>query len=130
MLHRPPYTAGSHEPDLAVRAALCPIFEQAGVDIVFSGHDHMYERTYPIRAGEKTDEQNGIVYIISGAGGARLYNALPRDVWPNYIALVANDIHSFTQVTINENTLTLEQESTEGRILDCYELSKPPQPHN
>jgi len=37
-----------------------------GVDLVFSGHDHVYERTVPIR---------GVTYVVSGGGGKRLYRA-------------------------------------------------------
>ena len=36
------------------------------MDLVFSGHDHVYERTVPIR---------GVTYVVSGGGGRRLYPA-------------------------------------------------------
>ncbi|MBO0951680.1 purple acid phosphatase family protein [Fibrella forsythiae] len=52
-LHFPPYTQGSHnsetEGDLtAIRQRLNPIFERNGVDLVISGHSHVYERSFPI----------------------------------------------------------------------------------
>ncbi|MBO0938536.1 metallophosphoesterase family protein [Fibrella sp. HMF5335] len=52
-LHFPPYTQGSHnsetESDLiAIRQRVNPILERFGVDMVVTGHSHVYERSYPI----------------------------------------------------------------------------------
>ena len=52
--HHPPYTKGSHDSDnkrdsggrlITVRKNILPVLEQAGVDLVVSGHSHMYERS-------------------------------------------------------------------------------------
>ena len=50
--HHPPYTKGSHDSDveaelIEMRAAL-PVVEDAGIDLVLSGHSHSYERSYLI----------------------------------------------------------------------------------
>ena len=50
-----------------VRTNWVPLYEQYGVDLVISGHDHVYKRTYPIR-NNQIDYENGIVYI--GDGGS------------------------------------------------------------
>jgi len=50
-----------------VRTNWVPLYEQYGVDLVISGHDHAYKRTYPIR-NNQIDYENGIVYI--GDGGS------------------------------------------------------------
>ena len=62
--HIPPYTSSREEPDIEqdVREALAPLFEQYGVDVVFTGHHHNYER----------NEVNGVTYIVTGGGGAPL----------------------------------------------------------
>jgi predicted phosphodiesterase len=60
--HHPLYSSGRRHgssPDL--RARLEPLFAAHDVDVVFSGHDHFYERVKP---------QKGIYYFISGAGGS------------------------------------------------------------
>jgi hypothetical protein len=64
-LHRPPYSSGEHGSDLALRAAIGPVVEAGGVQVVFAGHDHSYERTTP---------QNGVVYIVTGGGGRGTYS--------------------------------------------------------
>lgn len=52
--HHPPYTKGSHDSDskrdsggrlISVRTNILPLLEEAGVDLVFAGHSHMYERS-------------------------------------------------------------------------------------
>lgn len=58
-LHHPPYSSGLHGSSTQVREAFVPIFERYGVQIVFSGHEHDYQRTDPI---------DGITYVVSGAG--------------------------------------------------------------
>ena len=66
--HHPVYSSGGHgvidadewEP---VRDHLVPLFETYGVDLVFNGHDHHYERADPALTG-------GVQYIVSGGGGA------------------------------------------------------------
>jgi hypothetical protein len=51
--HHPPYSKGSHDSDaeielLEMRQNFLPMLEQAGVDLVLSGHSHAYERTFLI----------------------------------------------------------------------------------
>jgi predicted phosphodiesterase len=59
--HHPLYSSGKfHGPDLDLRARLEPILVKYGVDVVFTGHEHFYER---IRA------QKGIYYFIEGSSG-------------------------------------------------------------
>lgn len=109
--HHPPYTQGSRnsdtEQDLILnRERLTPIFERYNVDLVISGHSHVYERTYQMRGhrGMSTTfdkklyavdtttgrydgsanscpivQKNGsLVYIVNGSGGANTGQA------PNY----------------------------------------------
>lgn len=124
VFHHPPYTGGAHDPAARVQSALVPAFEQAGVDIVFSGHDHMYERTAPMRGGSPAPDGRGVVYVVTGAGGARLYEPLPPEQRPEYLAALDASIHSYTRVSIAQQRLLLEQISVEGRTLDSWTLDK------
>ena len=59
--HHPPYSsAKKHGSNEQLREVLEPIFLKYGVDVVLTGHDHVYERIKP---------QKGIYYFVSGAGG-------------------------------------------------------------
>ena len=70
--HKSPYSAGLHHgSELEVRQAFSPIFEEHGVQLVLSGHEHIYERTRSL------SEFGGrpVTYIVTGGGGARLTEA-------------------------------------------------------
>jgi predicted MPP superfamily phosphohydrolase len=59
--HHPLYNDGKmHGPDLDLRNQLTPLLKSYGVNVVFSGHEHAYERIKP---------QNGIYYFIQGDSG-------------------------------------------------------------
>ena len=59
--------------DRKLRAALLPLFDRYGVDLVLSGHDHHYERTRPIRGNEVEELGCGPVYMVSGGGGSTFF---------------------------------------------------------
>ena len=57
--HHPIYSSGGrHGSDVVLREQLEPLFVKYGMNVVFTGHEHFYERTKP---------QKGITYIVSGA---------------------------------------------------------------
>ena len=59
--HHPPYSSGGrHGSHMQHRETLEPLFLKFNVSVVFTGHDHIYERTHP---------QQGIVYFVVGSGG-------------------------------------------------------------
>jgi predicted MPP superfamily phosphohydrolase len=59
--HHPLYSdGGRHGSEVELRVLLEPLFVKYGVSVVYSGHDHVYERVKP---------QKGISYFVSGAGG-------------------------------------------------------------
>ena len=59
--HHPPYSSGErHGSQGAIREVVEPLFLKYNVSVVFSGHDHFYERIKP---------QQGIVYFVTGGGG-------------------------------------------------------------
>lgn len=59
--HHPLYSDSRfHGPDVDLRNQIEPIFAAGGVNVVFSGHDHVYERVVP---------KNGIQYFVEGSAG-------------------------------------------------------------
>ena len=112
--HHAMFTVGPHvnDPTLPdMRATLAPIFSQHGVDIVFNGHDHDYERSHP---------QNGVIYIVSGGGGASLYDPVTAD---DAIAYFAKAYHT-VEVQITGCILSLRAIDTNGAVLDQIALAK------
>jgi len=105
--HHPLYSdAGRHGPDVQLRVALEPIFVRHGVDVVFSGHEHVYERTTP---------QKGITYFIEGSGGQlRQGDIVPS---PTMAAAFDQD-QTFMLVEIAGDELFFQAVSRTGKLVD------------
>ena len=71
--HHPLWSSGrgyrSHTRHLR-RSRFVPILQRGGVDLVLNGHVQNYERSKPLRSGRRS--RKGIVYVVTGGGGARL----------------------------------------------------------
>lgn len=105
--------------DAFVRGAV-PLFEKYGVDIVFYGHLHCYERSWPVREN-KVVEQSGVIYVMSGGGGGNLEDFAPTRTW------FANTLfrgHHYCLVNINAGKLQFKAMDLEGRIRDAFVLEK------
>jgi len=90
--HHTPYSCASgffsNGSNLAVRTSWGPLFEQYGVDIVFDGHDHLYERSGYVDDfhvdGSGGGDGLGTYYVMTGGGGksvdspAELTNGVPK----------------------------------------------------
>lgn len=105
VFHVPPYSNGPHVSEgPVVRQAWEPLFEEANVPVVFSGHDHFYER---LSVGD-------ITYIVSGGGCTYLYNfdePLPE------IQSSAKQMH-FVLMEIYADRIELEAIARDGESLD------------
>ena len=67
--HHPLYTSATRGPDVELRKVLEPLFIKYGVDVVFAGHEHLYERSTP---------QNGIHHFVAGGSAKLRRNDLRR----------------------------------------------------
>jgi hypothetical protein len=73
MFHHPPYTLGTHNSNtetqlVEMRTNFMPILEAAGVDLVLSGHSHIYERTMLIDGAYHTPTISEGVVLDDGDG--------------------------------------------------------------
>ncbi len=115
MFHYPAYPAIDIPKDMAraeiIRQHYVPILEQAGVDLVLSGHQHVYMRTYPLLKGERNED--GIVYLLGNAGGKK-YTSGSFD----YIAKSIDDQPVYSIISVNKNGITIGTYDRTGKILD------------
>lgn len=105
--------------DLAVRK-IVPLYEKYGVDMVFFGHLHTYQRTMPIEANQ-VNETNGVIYVQGGGGGGNLEDFAPARAW--FSAKTYRGHHYFT-INIFNKSLSFKMYDTEGRLKDFLELNK------
>jgi hypothetical protein len=71
--HHPLFSSGQNGDSPEMRA-FWRILYAAGVDVVVTGHDHLYERFAPQDPDGRFDPMRGIRQFIAGTGGANLYN--------------------------------------------------------
>lgn len=128
--HQPPYTSNNYayKSTLASKSTkgdpntlqLRSLYEMYGVDVVFSGHVHGYERSYPIFKNH-IDNKIGVVYIISGGGGGRFQ---PQSTYKEWFSEEVKTINHYLNVNISENKLTVEAIDTTGCIFDTWTKEK------
>ena len=111
--HHPPYSSGGrHGPSTELRKIIEPLFVQYGVDVVFTGHEHFYERIKP---------QQGVYYFISGAGGKKEPGGVKRT------SLTAKsfdrDLH-FMLVEISGDQMHFQVISRAGETIDSGVLPR------
>lgn len=115
MFHHPAYPAIEIPKDSiraeAIQKAFVPIMEEAGVDLVLSGHQHVYMRTCPLRNGER--DENGIVYLMGYSGGKH-YTPGTYD----YMACSIGNQPVYTIVSLDKNGISIETRDANGVVLD------------
>lgn len=105
--------------DLRIRK-IVPLYEKYGVDMVFFGHLHTYQRTMAINQG-RVDKQNGVIYIQGGGGGGNLEDFAPSRAW--FSAKTYRGHHYFT-ITVHDKDLSFKMYDSEGRLKDFLEIVK------
>jgi 3',5'-cyclic AMP phosphodiesterase CpdA len=113
--HHPLYSSGErHGSEIDLRMLVEPLFIEFGVDVVFAGHEHFYERVHP---------QNGIHYFISGAA-AKLRRGNLRPKSPLTAAGYDRD-RSFMVIEVSDDELHFQAISRAGRTVDGGVIPRP-----
>ncbi len=151
-LHHPPFNSSvAHAKDQRIRV-LSDIFEQGKADLVLAGHVHNYQRTHPLTFkvqpgftlgkqsevpgtwtldksfdGEKSTRPRGPIYIVTGAGGANLYNTEQTgkpETWQEFTEKFHSTTHSFTVIDTTAKELKVRQISSEGKEIDHFTITR------
>lgn len=110
--HDGPYSRGYHGGSAIARARYAPILTKHRVDLLFAGHDHLYQR----------GEQGGLRYVVSGGGGAPLYNircgvaGRPACAVPDGMLAIARE-HHYAVLTVARD-LELCVRRTDGTLVE------------
>ena len=115
--HHPLYSdGGRHGSEVDLRVVLEPLFIKYGVNVVYSGHDHVYERLKP---------QKGIYYFVSGAAGQLRPGDLHRS------AMTAAGFDQDRSFMLNEvagDDLFFQVISRTGKTVDSGSIHRQPKP--
>ncbi len=108
-------TCVTHGCEGGVEQYWVPLFDQYEVDLVINGHNHIYERTDPLRGGATTaaatigstvDSSKGTTYIVAGGAGKSLYSFSAADSYEGSIdnvSPVSTYINESGGTTVTEN---------------------------
>lgn len=123
-LHNPFFSSGPHgkvdEQGVPVKKTMAnlqtyilPLLEEYGVSMVFSGHDHHYERS----------KKENVYYIITGGGGAPLRDP-KTDLFQNPYSQIIVNKHHYCIVEATPDTFNLAAYDTDGNIIDEIKLTR------
>jgi acid phosphatase type 7 len=119
-VHEGPYSSKEGRTGSAAMRELLPLFAKSKVKVVFSGHDHYFEHGLT---------GNGLNYVISGGGGAPLYD-LKTD-FLNQLAphevLINKEIHNYQIVTVEgPHVKVVTRDVDELSLLEEFEIGELP----
>ncbi|MBY0357221.1 MAG: metallophosphoesterase [Candidatus Obscuribacterales bacterium] len=157
LMHQPGFSSDWHHQEEQQMRLLADIFEKNKVDIVFSGHSHSYQRSCPLQFklararlkdqdretkagfvqgsfkfdrnfdGQTNKKAQGVIYIVSGAGGAKLSLPLLEEDptrWQPFTRKFICKQHSFSFCRASSENLILEQIGQDGTLLDQIIIEK------
>lgn len=124
--HEPTHTFGAYAPHAHMRRWVAPILERHGVDLVFAGDDHNYQRTLPMRGSEALPVADAAhiegppapIYIVTAGGGKNLYGVHE----PNTLVAGVSAFH-FVTVDARPDRLFLRAIGAQGEVLDGFTLT-------
>lgn len=120
--HDGPYSRGIHRGNPIARERYVPILVKHHVDLLVAGHDHLYQR----------GEHDGLRYIVSGGGGAGLYQPTcgvrrkPKCPADGMQKLLVE--HHYLVLAIGTDSLEMCPRRPDGKLLErCtrYRLRRP-----
>ncbi len=127
--HYPTFSSGSsHGSWLVGRQAWGPLFDRYHTALVITGHDHDYERTYPVwsngtvatrASGGTYEDPPAPIYVVTGGGGESRYDFGRIQPW----SAVHSKAYEFVEVTVQNGTMGIRTiNSQDGSLVDCFQI--------
>ncbi len=125
--HRPMFRGSRSNGSETLRAHVAPLLERHGVALYVSGHDHVYMRTYPMRAGEPVatdldpdyDAPGAPIHLVTGGGGKSLYEIVDQ---PHIARGVAQD--HVVLLVVSPARIEGSVHTPDGEVLDSFSLAR------
>jgi hypothetical protein len=111
--HHPPYSSGgTHGSATVLRDQLEPVFVKYGVNAVFTGHEHFYERIAP---------QKGVAYFITGSSAKLREGDIEQTPFK---AVGFDEGYAFMLVELDGDNLSYQTISDAGKTIDAGVVKK------
>lgn len=122
-MHQPSYYSNPSGSNEMINELVPPAAEVAGIDFVFSGHDHSYARTEPIKEG-KVNKEDGIVYYICGSTGEKSYGVVNNKDF-HFANGPSTDFDAiYLTVSASDSEFKVETHEADGSVIDTYTKTK------
>jgi hypothetical protein len=147
-MHKNPYggqwtsqTSGSLASKNA-QAYLYPTMEEIGVNLVLSGHDHNYIRSYPVKNGAAntsatnynvfvSTSKDGLINMVTRNSGEKTYALINKANYPWVDVLWQPDLSTnlpgntmYAAITVSSSQLIVKAQTTSGQVIDFYVIVK------
>jgi hypothetical protein len=116
--HYPPYFSGTWE--AKVLRPLCRIFEEYNVDMVFTSHAIVYERSHPIR-NDAVDFSNGVRYVVVGGAGEQPKWFHHKKAWHT---AKSRAVPHFVHISVTLEQIEFQAIDLDGTIFDSFSIQK------
>ncbi len=114
VFHHPIYSPKADRDNAKLRKTWAPVFDKYHVDMVLTGHDHSYMRTYPLKDGKRTDKAgDGTVYVTS-VSGTKYYDQQPGE----QSAVAFANVSTYQVIDIDGNRLTYRAYDLQEKVMD------------
>jgi hypothetical protein len=114
--HTPTFNLAGHR-SRDHRQSFLPLFIKHGVDVVFAGHSHVYERFKPMIADANAGRV--ITFITTGSAGGRL-----RPVVPDAVLARTASMYAYFVVTADSGTFRIDVFESAGKLFDSLTIGK------
>ncbi|MEG1929859.1 MAG: S-layer homology domain-containing protein, partial [Anaerovorax sp.] len=119
MMHHPVYGVAEDSVSGDILGDWAPIFEDQGVSLVLTGHQHVNMRTYPLFDHEKNNN-SGITYIM-GNSGSKFYKGTATP----YTEKMIENQSAYQMIHVTDESLTVKTFDKDGKELDTATIKKP-----
>jgi acid phosphatase type 7 len=123
MLHHPVYGTHPWRESPALRDAWVPVFDRHRVDLVLQGHDHAYQRTYPLRANRRAESPSEGTVYVEAVSGDKYVEQTPR--WYTEVGFADTSTYQTIDIRARERRLIYRAFDVSGRELDAFTIEKP-----
>ena len=120
VMHHSPHSCSLHQSNQEILRTWVPSFEHGAVDLVLSGHDHVYERFGPI---------DGITFVVTGGGGYELHDVGDCPSGTPAPESAAEEFH-YVLIEATREELRLQAISSGGELVDTFTLDRRTSSHN
>ncbi len=122
-MHRNPYSASLSDKDFSdERLLFSSLYDCYDIDLVLSGHDHLYSRTKIMYGGKEADE--GTVYLQTSSASGSNYDPLPEETASFIVSSYDTRIPTYTSLTFGSDTIEISTYRTDtDEVIDAFEVT-------